>query len=83
MTEKSKIWIVRHFNIGESQDESESDEIELSQKIIGYYSSEVKALQAIERLKSKEGFRSYPGGFRVYDAVVDQDLWRSGFIENP
>ncbi len=83
MQKETKIWIVRHFNISAGQNWDESDEAEFSEKIVGYYSDEIKAWQAVARLKGLEGFRDYPDGFRVFDAILDQDLWRSGFVENP
>ncbi|UPG72593.1 hypothetical protein MVG78_19325 [Roseomonas gilardii subsp. gilardii] len=82
MTEKSQnFWIVEHHEMDADGDETETDEIEMSMKLIGIYSSEEKARQAIGRMRQLPGFRDWPGGFRITEVVVDQELWPEGFNE--
>ena len=50
------------------------------EKIVGVYSSEEKAQQAIERLRDKPGFRDCPRGWLICDIEVDKDTaWEDGF----
>jgi len=49
-------------------------------KHIGIYSSRENAEQAIARLKDQPGFRRYPDGFEIYEAVLDRDGWEEGFV---
>ena len=50
-------------------------------KMIGAYSSEKNALDAIQRLKTKPGFADYPEDCFVIDKyLVDEDNWTDGFV---
>lgn len=50
------------------------------EKLIGVFSSEAKAQEAIERLKEKEGFRDLPlSCFEIHETTVDQVGWEDGF----
>lgn len=50
-------------------------------KLIGVFSSEAKAKEAIEQLKDKEGFRRYPPNcFEIDKAKVDHPGWTDGFF---
>ena len=50
------------------------------EKLIGVFSSEAKAQEAIERLKEKEGFRDLPlSCFEIHQTKVDQVGWKDGF----
>lgn len=49
-------------------------------KLIGVYSSEAAAQDAIERLKLKPGFRDQPDNFHVGRHDLDRDQWTDGFI---
>lgn len=50
-------------------------------KLIGIYSSEERAKDAIERLRTKPGFRDYPEGFEIYEDELDMTDWREGFAK--
>ncbi|WP_081865426.1 DUF7336 domain-containing protein [Chondromyces apiculatus] len=49
-------------------------------KLIGVYSDEEKAKEAVERLKLQPGFRDHPDGFYVSAVVLNQDHWTEGFV---
>jgi homoserine kinase type II len=65
------VYLVQHSR------ETEGDE---DTKIIGIYSSEIAAQSAVERLKLKPGFSSYPEGFHVDRYRIDKDHWPDGFV---
>ncbi len=67
-----------HYKIagGEEPDEDKCP------KDIGIYSTEARAKAAIERVKDKPGFRDWPGGFRIFRAILDKDYWTEGFISS-
>jgi len=66
------LFLVQHLNI--HQDGGESV------KLIGIYSSEAAALQAVERLKSKPGFCEIPEGFSIDLYTLDEDNWTDGYL---
>lgn len=50
-------------------------------KLIGVFSSEKKASEALEQLKDKEGFRDFPVScFETAGMKVDQSSWADGFF---
>lgn len=50
-------------------------------KFIGVYSSEENAKSAVNRLKNKEGFSSFPENcFYINKYLIDEDNWTEGFI---
>ena len=50
------------------------------EKLIGIYSTEEKAAEAIEAHKDLEEFRDYPEDcFEIHKAVVDRSNWKEGF----
>ena len=50
------------------------------EKLIGIYSTEEKAAEAIEAHKDLEGFRDYPVEcFEIHEAVVNRSSWNEGF----
>jgi len=49
-------------------------------KMIGVYSSEAKAREAIERVVGQPGFRDHPDGFTIDAYEVDTDQWQEGFV---
>jgi hypothetical protein len=49
-------------------------------KLIGVYSSEAAAQDAIGRLSMKPGFSDHPESFHVGRYEVDRDQWIDGFI---
>ena len=56
------------------------DDDDVETKLIGVYSSQNLATEAIDRLKSKPGFSTYPSGFQIFEKRVDLDGWTEGFI---
>jgi len=51
------------------------------EKLIGAYSTEERAQQAIDRLRDKPGFRDFPDRWVTDEIVVDKDsFWTDGFI---
>ena len=65
------VYFVQHENI-------ENDYIE-EPRMIGIYSSETLAQEAIERAKKLSGFRDYPEGFQITKYILDLDQWTFGF----
>jgi hypothetical protein len=59
---------------------SEDDLDEENALLIGVYESETAAQSAIERLKSKRGFRDYPEGFQIHSHELGKDSWTEGFV---
>ena len=50
------------------------------EKLIGVFSSEANAQEAIEQLKDKEGFRDLPlCCFEIHKTKVDRIGWEDGF----
>ena len=56
------------------------DEDEEEATLIGIYTQELEAQEAIRRLQAKPGFVDYPQGFRVYARKLNQDTWTEGFF---
>lgn len=50
------------------------------EKLIGVYKTREDAKAAIERLKSKPGFRDVPDGFEIHAYVLGRDSWIDGYI---
>ena len=48
-------------------------------KLIGVYSSEERAKEALEKVRIQPGFRDYPDGFEIYEDELDMTDWREGF----
>jgi hypothetical protein len=63
MNKKSEVYFVQHENI-------EDDYIE-EPRIIGIYSSEKLAQEAVERAKKLPGYEDYPEGFQVVKYILD------------
>jgi len=49
-------------------------------KLIGVYSTQERARDAIHRLSDQPGFRDYPERWRVFERIVDCDDWPEGFV---
>jgi hypothetical protein len=47
--------------------------------LIGVYSLQSKAEEALTRAKNLPGFKDYPDGFVIDGYVLDEDHWTSGF----
>ena len=65
------VYFVQYENI-------EYDYIE-EPRVIGIYSSEKLAHEAIERAKKLSGFNDVPEGFQVKKYILDSDQWNFGF----
>ena len=50
-------------------------------RLIGVYSTEDSAKQAIVRPHEKPGFRDQPDGFRIYTSKMDYTDWREEFVD--
>ena len=48
-------------------------------KLIGVYSSEARAKEALEQVRVQPGFRDHPEGFEIYEDELDMTDWREGF----
>lgn len=66
------VYVLWHVYELDPQQEEES-------KLIGIYSSEEKARDALARLRIQPGFRDYPNGFVIDQAILDTDDWKEGF----
>lgn len=71
---RKKVWVVWHIDHGAPTAEQENE------KLVGVYSSERLARQAIERLRDKPGFRDYPERWEIDDWYLDEDDWTDGFV---
>jgi len=58
----------------------EFEEQEDDSKLIGVYSSEQRASEAVERLKMQLGFDEHPDRFHIDHYTLDQDNWVEGFV---
>lgn len=67
----TKVYYVQHENI-------ENDYIE-EPRMIGIYSSEKLAQEAVERAKELSGYRDYPEGFEIMEYYLDFDQVICGF----
>ena len=66
------------WHVYELRDDSGIHEEE---KLIGVFSSEANAQEAIEQGKEKEGFRDLPlRCFEIHQTKVDQVGWKDGFV---
>ncbi len=66
------VFILWHIHDFEDQEEDV--------KLLGVYSSEQRASEAIERLKIQPGFNEHPDGFHIDGYPLDQDYWVEGYI---
>lgn len=71
MKEMSELYLVQHENVDEGYIEE--------MRIIGIYSSEKEAQNAIERVKKLYGFSDYLRGFQITKYILDKDQWVAGF----
>jgi hypothetical protein len=69
-----KVFLVWHVRVISEEDDTEDI------KLIGIYTTEKLAEEAIERKKMFEGFRDFPEGFEISENPLNQDLWSEGFI---
>lgn len=57
----------------------ELDDDACETKLIGVYTTEERALHAIDQLREKPGFRDYPADFAVDRYKLDMTHWQDGF----
>ncbi|MGH7033818.1 MAG: DUF7336 domain-containing protein [Stellaceae bacterium] len=48
--------------------------------MLGIYSTEEKAKEALELLRDKPGFKGYPDGFEIARGIIDRTSMLEGFI---
>jgi RimJ/RimL family protein N-acetyltransferase len=85
------LWHVRHAkNLDGSPIEhrGESGELEFDQeyddlKLVGVYADELGATEAVERARSREGFRDEPDCFDTESYTLGEDHWAQGFVTIP
>ena len=68
----TKLFLLHHVR----EVDDDSDDV----KLIGIYSSEEKALDALKLVKQQPGFSSFPDGFEISEAVLDHTEWSEGFL---
>jgi hypothetical protein len=65
-------YVVQHIHIINDDEEDV--------KMIGVYSSEQLAQEAVARLSSQPGFCDVPDGFHIDRYELDKDHWTEGFV---
>ena len=50
------------------------------EKMLGVYSTEQKAREAMEFLRDKPGFKDYPEGFYIRHCTIDRTEMVEGFV---
>ena len=68
----STVFLLTHAKDAESDDHEDW-------KLLGVYSTRVRAEARIEGARALPGFRLYPAGFIIDEYVIDEDAWDSGF----
>jgi hypothetical protein len=66
------IFVLQHVAREDTDDENV--------KLIGVYSSEDAAKEAVSRLSGKPGFVDCPLGFHIDRYQIDKDNWTEGFV---
>lgn len=56
------------------------DEDDENVKMIGVYSSEERAQEAVARMSKQPGFRDATDGFCIDRYSLDQDHWAEGYV---
>lgn len=85
------LWHVRHArNLDGSPIEhrDESGELLIDEeyddiKTVGVYADEISAMEAIDRARTREGFRDEPNCFHADRYTVGEDHWTEGFVVIP
>ena len=68
------------FLLWHTYEQNDASGIHDEEKLIGVFSSETNAQEAIERLKDQEGFRDLPlSCFEIHQTKVDRIGWEDGF----
>jgi hypothetical protein len=68
---KTSVYLLWHTH----EEESSAEDV----KLIGVYSSEERAKEALEQVRGQPGFRDYPDGFEIDENVLDITGWGGGF----
>lgn len=68
------VYILWHTHTDENLDGGEDI------KLIGVYSSELFAEEALQRKSKEQGFKDHLQGFEISRYILDQDAWSSGFV---
>lgn len=69
------IYILRH--------ELETDDLLTRFNVIGVFSSEEKAQEAIAQLEQDPEFKGHPGSFVIIPRTLDGTAWDTGFVTMP
>lgn len=72
--ENEFVYLVWHTHLDEDLENGEDI------KLIGVYSTESKAKEAISRSIKLEGFKDHKDGFEISASKLDKDEWTSGFV---
>ena len=52
-------------------------------KLIGVYSTEQRAQEALQRVRNQPGFRERPEGFVINEFRLDRHGWPEGYVTIP
>lgn len=75
VVENMDVFLLWHIH-----DITDSNGTHEEEKLIGVFSSEAKANEAIEQLKGREGFKDYPlSCFEIHKSKIDRLSWVNGF----
>jgi hypothetical protein len=66
------VYVVEHIHLIDDEQEDI--------KMIGVYSTQALAEQAIARLCVQPGFRDTPEGFHASRYTIDEDHWTQGYV---
>ena len=66
------VYVVQHVHIINDDEEDV--------KMIGVYSNEQLAQEAVARLRSQPGFCDVPDGFHIDRYELNKDHWTEGFV---
>ena len=53
---------------------------EADYKLLGVFSTRVRANERVGRAREEEGFRDHPENFVVDEYELDKDTWTEGFV---
>nr|WP_315402745.1 hypothetical protein [uncultured Sphingobacterium sp.] len=68
------VYLLWHTHIDKNLDGGEDI------KLIGVYSSELLAEEALKRKSTEKGFKDHLEGFEISRYILDHDAWSSGFV---
>ena len=70
-----RVFLLQHTHTSEDEGDEGEDV-----KVIGIYSSEQRARDAIARMSTLPGFSGAGGDFHISGYDVDVDHWQEGFV---